>query len=213
LGCALIGGETAEMPGVYQGDDYDLVGAIVGEVSEAEFLDGSRVRPSDQLIGLASDGLHTNGYSLARKIVAERVDDDLNTEIVPGGPSWGDALTARHRSYVAPMRPLLEKRWVSGAAHITGGGIEDNLERVLPDDCAARVDTGSWDPPDLFQAIQRLGDVPTDEMYRTFNMGIGFIVVLPPENVEVALAALRDAGESACVIGRVDGGERGVTLA
>ncbi len=212
FGCALIGGETAEMPGIYHGEDFDLVGAILGDVSDAEFLDGSRVRAGDVLIGLASDGLHTNGYSLARRIIALRARDDLES-LVPGTTDrWGDALLVPHRAYLDPVRRLMEKGWVRGAAHITGGGIPGNLIRILPEGCVGRIDTGAWDVPRLFTALQELGQVPTAEMYRTFNMGVGFILILPPESVDEGIATLRGMGEDAFAMGEIGAGERGVRL-
>jgi phosphoribosylformylglycinamidine cyclo-ligase len=212
LGCALVGGETAEMPGLYRRGEFDLVGAIVGEVDADKYVDGSGIRPRDVLIGIASDGLHTNGYSLARKILAERADDDLAARVPGTDVPWVDALLARHRSYLAALAPIVENRLVTGMAHVTGGGIPGNLVRILPDGVSARVMTSAWEAPPVFQALGALGRVSREELYRTFNMGVGYVLVVAPEHVDPVLASLGDAGERAFRIGEIVAGERRVEL-
>jgi phosphoribosylformylglycinamidine cyclo-ligase len=185
-GCALLGGETAEMPGVYSGTDFDLVGTIVGTVKRSEFVTGSGISPGDVLIGFASTGLHTNGYSLARKVLLDDGGMSLD-EPVPGSQATvGEALLAVHRSYLGPLTGL--KGVMKGAAHITGGGIVGNLARILPPGTAARVDRETWTTPPIFRLIAERGEVPGDDLYRTFNMGIGLIAVVPAERADEALA-------------------------
>jgi phosphoribosylformylglycinamidine cyclo-ligase len=184
-GCSLVGGETAEMPGVYGIGDYDLAGFLVGMASEAELLGPDRVLVGDILLGLPSSGLHTNGYSLVRHIMAER-EIEYDTALLGSGPSIGELLLAPHRSY---LRPVLELRGVGAVhalAHITGGGIAENLPRVLPDGVAARIDTASWQVPALFTALQELGGISQEEMWHTFNMGIGMICVVPAATAVLA---------------------------
>jgi phosphoribosylformylglycinamidine cyclo-ligase len=209
-GCALLGGETAEMPGVYAEGEVDLVGCIVGTVKRAACLPGDRVRPGDRLIGLASLGLHTNGYSLARRALIERGPG--LAAVLPGGVTIGDALTARHRMYLAAMQPYLDRPYLHGAAHITGGGIPGNLVRVLPQGCRALVERGTWDVPAIFREIQAQGRVETGEMHQVFNMGIGWILIVEPAHAEEMTAELRAAGWGAAAIGRLVEGPRGVDL-
>lgn len=188
-GCALIGGETAEMPGVYADRDYDLAGTIVGIVDEKKILDGSRIRKGDVLIGLPSTGLHTNGYSLARKVLLERFAlNDMFDEL---GGTLGNALLAVHRSYLKPVYPLLSKFPIHGLSHITGGGIEGNTMRVVPKGRSLRIDWNAWKRPSLFSLIQKSGDVPETDMRRTFNLGIGMIVIVPPKAVDPLLRTLK----------------------
>lgn len=196
-GCALLGGETAEMPGFYADGEYDVAGFIVGAVERARVIDGSRIAPGDVLIGLPSSGLHTNGYSLARQIVFERLRLRITDRVADLGISVGEALLVAHRSYLPVIRPLLRGGAIKGMAHITGGGITDNLPRVLPAGTRADVDRGSWAVPPLFAWLQRAGDVPIGDMYRTFNMGIGMVLVVASSEAETILRALRAAGESA----------------
>lgn len=188
-GCALIGGETAEMPGVYADRDYDLAGTIVGVVEEKKILDGARIRKGDVLIGLPSTGLHTNGFSLARKVLLERFAlDEMFDEL---GGTLGNALLAVHRSYLKSVYPLLSKFPIHGLSHITGGGIEGNTMRVVPKCRTLRIDWNSWKRPAIFTLIQRTGDVPEADMRRTFNLGIGMIAIVPPKAVDPVLHALK----------------------
>ena len=179
VGCALIGGETAEMPGLYAGSDFDLAGCIVGAVEKPGIINGQAIAPGDVILGLASSGLHTNGYSLARKVLGE-TKKDLNQHYVELGGTLGDALLVPHRCYLNDLKPVLPL--VKGLAHITGGGFSGNVPRVLPEGTAARLDTGSWEAPPLFRLIQVKGNVSREEMYHVFNMGIGMVVIASPEN-------------------------------
>ena len=194
VGCALIGGETAEMPGLYAGEDYDLVGFIIGVVEKEKIIAGKTIAPGDTVIGLPSSGLHTNGYSLARKIfgVAE-----LNKSYPELGRTLGEALLEPHRCYYAQLQPWLPL--VKGMAHITGGGLVDNVPRVLPEGLAARFDSRSWTVPPIFQLIQQRGNVEPNEMYRVFNMGVGMVLVGSPDNA----GRLTEALPEAKVIGEV----------
>ena len=202
-GCALLGGETAEMPGFYADGEYDLAGFIVGIVDRDRLLDGQAIRPGDVLVGLPSSGLHTNGYSLARQILFDTLQLTVDTEIKGLGVTVGDELLRCHRSYGSVVTPLLAAGWVKGLAHITGGGLTENVPRVLPPGTAARVNREAWTVPPVFRFLQQNGQVPDNDMYRTFNMGIGMVVVLAPESSSSARAALRAAGE----VGAVEIGE------
>jgi phosphoribosylformylglycinamidine cyclo-ligase len=211
-GCALLGGETAEMPGFYQPGDYELVGFIVGLVDRSRLLDGSRVRPKDLLIGLASSGLHTNGYSLARRVLFERLGLGINDRI-PGSKSRakvGARLLEPHRSYLSAIEPLLAHPALHAMAHITGGGLTDNLPRVLPEKCRAEVRAGSWEVPELFGLIQQHGEVSDEEMLRVFNMGIGMVLIVDPDGAGDVLRALRKSKLEAFPIGTVQTGGSGV---
>ena len=207
--CALIGGETAEMPGFYADGEYDIAGFIVGIVERQAIVDGRAVVPGDVLIGLPSSGLHTNGYSLARRLLFDVAG--LSTNDSPGelGTSVGDALLAIHRSYLASVTPLLEARLVKAMAHITGGGITENLPRSLPPSCDAVVDRRLWRVPPIFTLVQRLGSIADAEMLRTFNMGVGLILTCGASDVDRVLRLLRTCDEPASVIGRVEAG-RGI---
>lgn len=211
-GCALLGGETAEMPGFYQPGDYELVGFIVGLVDRPHLRDASRVEIGDTLIGLPSSGLHTNGYSLARKVLFEKlglgVDDPLPG--AAGQRSLGELLLAPHRSYLACLRPWLTSAGLHAMAHITGGGLTDNLPRVLPSGASARVELGSWDVPELFRLLARHGEVTTAEMLRIFNLGIGMVLVVARDLATEVLVGLREHGEAAVVLGEVVAGPGGV---
>ena len=209
-GCALIGGETAEMPGMYRPGELDLVGCIVGDVRRSEIVDGSRSGPGDRLLGLRSTGLHTNGYSLARKIVLEEAGLGPDDPLVASGATVADLLLARHRMYLPLLGPLLGRLPVHGMAHITGGGIPENLPRALRAGLRARVDPGSWSPPEPFASLQRLGGVAPAEMYAVFNMGIGFILVVPAASEAEWRAALEERGERPVVLGAIEEGEGGV---
>jgi phosphoribosylformylglycinamidine cyclo-ligase len=210
-GCALLGGETAEMPGFYADGEYDLAGFIVGGVPRARLIDGSRIRAGDVLIGLPSSGLHTNGYSLARRIAFEIAGLTPRSIVPELQVPLGDALLVPHRCYLRVIQPLLDSGWLKGMAHITGGGITDNLPRVLPDGVHARVDRGSWRVPPIFGWLQSTGRVPDADMLRTFNMGIGLILVCGREDATAVLAALAAAGEHGAIrIGDVRAGGKGV---
>ena len=205
-GCALIGGETAEMPGFYADGEYDIAGFIVGVVDRLDIIDGGAIRPGDALIGLPSAGLHTNGYSLARHVLFERAGLTSDSFVPAIGATVGDALLAPHRSYLGAMRPLIEGRLVKGMAHITGGGITENLPRILPAGCDAEVATTAWTVPPIFQLIQERGSIAAGEMARAFNMGIGLIVVTTAADAGRALALLEQGGERPCRLGRIVAG-------
>ncbi len=199
-GCALVGGETAEMPGMYEGEEYDLAGFAVGIVEKSRILDGRRVRAGDLLLGLASSGPHSNGYSLIRKVI-EVTGADLGAAF--GGTTLGEALLAPTRIYVRPLLKLLSEVEVHALAHITGGGLTDNLPRVLPPDTVARVDPDAWPRPPIFQWLQDAGNIESTEMLRTFNAGIGMVVCVPPEAAEAATRLLEAEGEEVHLIGEI----------
>jgi phosphoribosylformylglycinamidine cyclo-ligase len=199
-GCSLVGGETAEMPGMYEGEDYDLAGFCVGVVEKSEIIDGSKVQAGDTLIALTSSGPHSNGYSLIRKII-EVTNADLNQDC--GGKPLADALMEPTRIYVKSVLKLIKESQVNAMAHITGGGLTENIPRVLPDDCKAIIDTNSWAFPPVFQWLQRGGNVDMREMYRTFNCGVGMVIAVPASEKDNALSILRAAGENAFVIGSI----------
>jgi phosphoribosylformylglycinamidine cyclo-ligase len=208
---ALAGGETAQMPGLYQPGTYDLAGTIVGVVEEDEALHGDRVSPGDVLLGYASTGLHTNGYTLARHIVFERMGLGLEDPLGDTGRTVADALLAVHRSYYRSVAPVLAR--IHALAHITGGGIAGNLVRVLPPGCEALVDPRAWDLPPLFRALQEAGRVSTEEMRDVFNLGVGLIAVLPAGAVAAAQAAAESDGVASWLIGEIRRGERAVSFA
>ena len=211
-GCALIGGETAELPDLYAPGEYDLAGFAVGVVEQSRIVTGAGVAPGDVVIGLASSGLHSNGYSLVRHLVFERLGLGLD-EAFPGtGRSVADELLEPTRIYVRPVLALLATLDVRAMAHITGGGLTGNLPRVLPEGSRAVIQAGSWRVPPVFETLGAAGQVDEAEMYRTFNMGIGFVVVVSPADAERALGVLRGAGETALLIGRIEAGQRGVEL-
>ena len=210
-GCALIGGETAQMPGFYADGEYDLAGTIVGCVNRDEIVTGEHIQIGDVLLGLPSNGLHTNGYSLARKLFFEVARYSPEYYVNELKDKAGAALMRTHRSYLSVIRKLTAAGVVRGMAHITGGGITENLPRILPRGTAAVVDLASWTVPPLFEHLQRLGNVEQDEMLRTFNMGIGLIVVVPAEQVKKAKAVLNRANERHHLIGRIVRGDRRVT--
>jgi phosphoribosylformylglycinamidine cyclo-ligase len=204
-GCALIGGETAELPGFYADGEYDLAGFAVGVVERDRILDGHEVRPGDALLGVASTGLHSNGYSLARKVLLERhALSDRPAEL--GGRTLGEALLEPTRIYAKDLLALREKVAVHAVAHITGGGLPGNAPRNLPDGTRAVVRAGTWPVPPIFSLIEREGGVPRDEMYRTFNMGLGLVVALPPGDAEAARALLAARGLASFVVGSVEAG-------
>ena len=212
IGCALIGGEIAELPDFYAVGEYDLVGTIVGVVERKDVITGRTIAPGDKLIGLGSVGLHTNGFSLARRIVFERCDYDVDTYLPELSETVGDALLASHKSYVKSILVLREVCRIKGLAHITGGGLPANVLRILPDECIAHIRKGTWEIPSIFSFLQAKGDVEEEEMYRVFNMGVGMVVVLSPDDVDAALSSLSVSGESAYLIGEVVAGERGVQV-
>ena len=210
-GCALIGGETAEMPGLYQPGEYDISGTIVGVVDRKRIVDGSTIRPGDVIVGLTSSGLHTNGYSLARKICFDVAKLTCDSEMPGVGRSVGDMLLEPHRSYATLVRILMKIVNVKGMAHVTGGGITDNLPRTLPPDTGAAIDLDAWTAPPVFGFLQRTGNVEQAEMLRTFNCGMGYLLVVGEEDADRALSTIDQAGAEGCVIGRVVKGERRVT--
>lgn len=207
-GCALLGGETAEMPGLYAPGEYDLAGCIVGWVERKNLITGAGIRPGDVLLGLRSAGLHTNGYALARKLLFDVAGYTPRTRLRELGMTVGTALLAEHRSYLPLLRPILGR--LRGLAHITGGGIPGNLPRVLPPNCAAEVRLSAWTPPPLFTLLQRLGDVPPADMRQTFNLGIGMILVVSPRDLPQVERHLRRRQEDAIRLGVIVAGRRRV---
>jgi phosphoribosylformylglycinamidine cyclo-ligase len=213
-GCALLGGETAEMPGFYADGEYDVAGFIVGVVPRKNLVDGRSIVPGDVLIGLPSSGLHTNGYSLARRIAFEEARLQPDTVVPELRRSIGDALLAPHRSYLAVIRPLLAEQIIKGMAHVTGGGITENLPRILPTGTDAIIDRSRWEPPPIFKWLQRTGHVPEADMLRTFNMGIGLILACDAAEEPRLLKALKAAGEADAVrIGEIRPGTGSVVYA
>jgi phosphoribosylformylglycinamidine cyclo-ligase len=209
--CPLIGGETAEMPGTYAPGDYDLAGFIVGIVDRSRALTGDGVREGDVLVGLPSSGLHTNGYTLARKVIFEVMALRVDTHVPELGTTLGEALLAPHRAYLGALEPLVERKKIRALAHITGGGFPGNIPRVLPAGLGARIRRSSWTVPPLFRLIQKGGDISDEEMFRTFNMGIGMVVVVAPGDLHEVEHSLERRGETAFVIGSVEAG-RGVAF-
>ena len=206
--CALLGGETAEMPGFYRDGEYDLAGFIVGAVDRARLINGRAIAVGDVLVGVPSSGLHTNGYSLARHIVFDTLKLGVDSYVPELGVTVGEALLEPHRSYLPVVQPLLEATRIKGMAHITGGGITDNLPRILPHGTAAVIDAAAWPVPPLFLWLRRAGDVPIDDMMRTFNMGIGLIIVVAQDQAEPLISELAArGGKEARVIGEIVPGE------
>jgi phosphoribosylformylglycinamidine cyclo-ligase len=205
-GCPLIGGETAEMPGTYAADDYDVAGFIVGVVDRAKALTGARVQDGDVLLALPSSGLHTNGYSLARRALLDAGGLDVHEHVPVLGTTLGDALLVPHRCYLPALEPLLERGKVRAMAHITGGGFDGNIPRVLPDGLGAVVRRGSWPVPPLFRLIQEKGKVAEAEMYKVFNMGLGMVLVVSPGDLHDVEHSLERRGETSFVIGTVERG-------
>ncbi len=209
-GCALVGGETAEMPGLYTPPDYDLAGFIVGAVEEDEILGADRVRVGDMLVGLEASGLHTNGYSLARRIVFDRMGLRV-TDPFPGeGATVADVMLRVHRSYRASLSPV--RGMVRAMAHITGGGLPGNLNRALPPGCDAVVETGSWEIPNLYRVLEDAGQVAREEMYRAFNMGVGMVVIVDRQHADSVIGAARSSGVHAWACGQVVAGSGHVIL-
>jgi phosphoribosylformylglycinamidine cyclo-ligase len=206
--CALLGGETAEMPGFYADGEYDLAGFIVGAVDRERLITGRAIAVGDALVGIPSSGLHTNGYSLARRIVFEHLKLDIDSYVPELRKTVGEALLVPHRSYLTMVRPILDYGSIKGMAHITGGGITDNLPRILPHGTAAVVDASAWEVPPVFRWLQESGDVPGSDMLRTFNMGIGLILVTPRERAEQLIEELTArGGRDSRVVGEIVPGE------
>jgi phosphoribosylformylglycinamidine cyclo-ligase len=211
-GCALIGGETAEMPGFYAAEDYDIAGFAVGVVDKPKIIDGSKIKAGDCLIGLASSGLHSNGYSLARKVLLEVAGLGLNDYLPELGQTVGEELLTPTRIYARLVKDLLGHFTLLGLAHITGGGLVENVPRVLPTGLRARFQLGSWPVPPVFSLIQERGPVAEPEMFRTFNMGLGMVLVVPSSEAGGVLDYLLDKGEPAYRVGEIVRGETGVDL-
>ena len=211
-GCALIGGETAEMPGVYVEGELDLAGCIVGIVDRPKITDGSRVQPGDALVGIASSGLHTNGYSLVRKILFDDCDYRIDQYIPELGAVLGDVLLTPHKCYLKPVMTVLEEFDVHAMAHLTGGGFYSNIPRALPIDCQVTVERRYWGVPPIFTLLQEKGGIETTEMHRTFNMGIGMVLIVANHRAMDVVARLEELGEIAWIIGGVHKGGREVTV-
>lgn len=205
-GCALVGGETAQMPGMYQAGEYDVAGCIVGVVERRKLLDGSRIRPGDLVVGLPSNGLHTNGYSLARKVLLEQAGFSLADKLPGLRGTLADELLKVHRNY-QPLLAALPEGLLRGAVHVTGGGLVDNFPRILPANCAVEINTGSWQPSAIFRLIQSEGKIAREEMYQVFNMGIGMALVVPAKKAAELARSVRGR-----IIGKVVSGERNVHL-
>jgi phosphoribosylformylglycinamidine cyclo-ligase len=208
-GCALIGGETAEMPGLYSTGEYDLAGAIVGAAERSELITGDKVQAGDQLIGLPSTGLHTNGYSLARKLLFDVARLKPDSPLQEVGLSAAEELLKVHRSYLRAIQTLRKAGVLHAAAHITGGGITDNTPRVLPKGLAAMIDTGSWQIPPIFELLRKIGNLEPADYRRTFNLGIGMILVVPPRGMAKAERALKRLGEPYHLVGHIARQRRG----
>jgi phosphoribosylformylglycinamidine cyclo-ligase len=211
-GCALIGGETAEMPGMYADGDYDLAGFCVGAVNRDKVLTGAEIRSGDVILGLGSSGVHSNGFSLVRRIISDRGWNLAEQYPWAGGRSLADLLLQPTRIYVRPLLPLVQTERIKGLAHITGGGLLENIPRVLPEDCHAILNANAWEMPRLFLFLQQGGNVEPKEMVRTFNCGIGMIAVVAEEEADSVSASLEGAGETVFRIGRIGEGERGCTV-
>lgn len=206
-GCALIGGETAEMPGLYGEDEYDLAGFAVGACEKDQLLDGSTIGAGDVLLGLPSSGLHSNGFSLVRKILLDEQKISLQAHVPELGSTWGEELLKPTQIYVQPLLPLLKKGILKGLAHITGGGFIENIPRMLPDGLEAVIRLGSWEQPPIFKLIEQLGQIPSTEMYNVFNMGIGMVMAVSEKNAATVLEHFRQIGEPIYELGEVQAGE------
>lgn len=211
-GCALIGGETAEMPGMYSQGEYDIAGFTVGIVDKKKIIDGSQIRPGDVVLGLASSGVHSNGFSLVRRLLLEEKGYRLDQHIDALGGRLGDVLLAPTKIYVKPVLAALEQVELKGLAHITGGGFLENIPRVLPEGVNVVIDEGSWPVLPIFELMQREGNISKDDMYRTFNMGIGMVVIVSEEQADAAARVFEANGEKAYRLGRVTPGERAVAF-
>jgi phosphoribosylformylglycinamidine cyclo-ligase len=211
-GCALIGGETAEMPGMYAAGEYDLAGFCVGAVEREKLLTGGGIAPGDVILGLASSGVHSNGFSLVRRIAEQEHWDLAKPSPAEGGRTLGEILLEPTRIYVRALLPLVQEKRIKGLAHITGGGLLENIPRVLPEGCHAVVDAGAWDYPALFSILQEGGRIAPEEMARTFNCGIGMVAIVTPDQASAVKTALEGSGETVFEIGRIDAGTRGCTV-
>lgn len=211
-GCVLLGGETAEMPDFYAAGEYDIAGFIVGVADREKIIDGKEIVPGDVLLALPSAGLHTNGYSLARKLFFEVAGYEVDTRLAELGTTAGEALLQPHLSYLKPLDGLLGSGMIKGLAHITGGGLTDNIPRILPENCAVEIDKGSWPVLPVFKLMQEIGNVSDAEMYRTFNMGAGMVLVTATENRAAIESHLQEQGTQVYEIGRVSNGPREVTI-
>ena len=207
-GCALIGGETAEMPGMYGVDDYDLAGFAVGVADRKEIIDGSSIQPGDALIGLAASGLHSNGFSLVRKLILEVAGHKLSDVVPQLGPeTLAEILLTPTRIYVRPVLELMQQFKLKGMAHITGGGLTENVPRVLPEGCGAAINLNSWQVPPIFRYLEQLGKLTADDSCGTFNMGVGFVIVVPQAEAAACIAAANELGEQAWLLGEVVAGD------
>lgn len=209
-GCALLGGETAEMPGMYANGEYDVAGFCVGIVEKQKLITGKTIRPGDVLIGFASNGLHSNGYSLARKVFLEDKKWSFDQLIAGSDQTLGEALLTPTRIYVKPFLRLMQEVTIKGGAHITGGGLIENVPRMLPPGLRASIDPSTWEIPPIFHLLREEGNLSSQDLYRTFNMGIGMVVIVSPEEANLAIQVANDCGEVATVIGQVMEGESGV---
>lgn len=211
-GCALVGGETAEMPGMYSEDDYDIAGFTVGAVEKDRLIDCSKVKPGDVLIGIGSSGVHSNGFSLVRKIIYDNHFDLNESYEGTDDKTLGEILLTPTKIYVKPVLEILKSVDVHGIAHITGGGFDENIPRILPDDCIAEIRKGSWEIPEIFHFLRKYGNIPEREMFNIFNMGIGMVLAIDPHDVSTVLKILTEWEEKASVIGKVIEGNKEVTL-
>lgn len=213
-GCVLLGGETAEMPGFYADGEYDIAGFVVGVVDKKHVIDGRRIVEGDAVLAMPSNGLHTNGYSLARKLffdIAGHTPDSTPEEL--GGESVGEVLLRAHKSYLPPLQGLLGRDVIKGLAHITGGGLLENIPRILPEGIGVQIDRGAWEIPPVFTLMQKIGSVEDREMFRTFNMGIGMVIVCSPADKEQIIGHVEDRGEKCIEIGKIVEGEGEVNIA
>ena len=209
-GCALLGGETAEMPGFYKVGEYDLAGFIVGVVDKSRIVDGSSIRAGDVVLGLPSAGLHTNGYSLARKLLLERSGYNTETRLPGLKKPIGETLLAPHLNYLPVLKPLVDRKWIKGMAHITGGGLTENIPRILPVGCAAIIRVGSWPGQAIFGILQKMGRIDELEMLRTFNMGIGMTAIVSPRHAAKIQTYFKSRKQPVYVIGEIRSGKRQV---
>lgn len=211
-GCALIGGETAEMPGMYEKEEYDIAGFAVGVVDKDKIIDGSKIKEGNVLIGIASSGLHSNGFSLARKVIFEKGGLTSESYIDKLNKSIGEEMLVPTKIYAKAVNSLSSVVDIKGMAHITGGGLIENLPRILPKGLCCKIQLGSWEISNIFHLIQEIGQVDRKEMFRTFNMGIGYVVVVPEKDAEKTIETLKDQGEKAWKIGQITKGEGGVVF-